>query len=226
VRPTAPRQGVVVLPHWGHDGRFLLEWCHRLTFGVAKLGGCGLLVHWPGSEDSEGDTAEVTVDQLVQAVLSALRTGRERFPEVPWSLAGIRLGATLASIASAQAGVHKVALVQPEFDPVSYFKAVERRARLNWARGAPHRGWGLGEEVPRGLKVPFPSLIRQAPGTALGSVTAVIHYRLPAVGPLPPTVTNITVRGSWSRPPDGDHRVLRRQALSFLCDRAPWRLTS
>jgi hypothetical protein len=181
-----------------------------------------MLVHWPGSEDSEGDPGEVNLDQLVQAVSSAVRAGQERVPEVPWGLAGIRLGATVASFASGPAGAHKVALVQPELDPGSYFKAVRRRARLSWARGTPHRGWGLGEEVPPGLMALSAGLVRESL-EALAGTTAVIHYRLPMLGPLPRNVTDTTVPGSWARPPGGDYRLLRREALYFLCGRPAWR---
>jgi hypothetical protein len=223
-RPTTPKMGVVVLPHWGHDGRFLLEWCHALALGAARLGGCGLLVHWPGSEDSEGDPGRVTVDQLVQAVLSALCAGKERLPEVPWSVAGVRLGATVASIAAARAEAHKVALVQPVLDPEPYFNGVERRARLVRAltRGAPHPGWGFGEEVPSGLRGLSAGLVRKGL-EGLRADVAVVHYRLPVLGPLPPNIRDITVRGKWSRPYEGDNAALRREALNFLSGRPAWR---
>jgi hypothetical protein len=222
VSPAVPRQGVVVLPHWGHDGRFLLEWCHRLAFGVARSGGCGLVVHWPGWQDSEGDPAGVTWDQLTQVALGAVRSGQMRTPQIPWCLAGIRLGATVASLAAVGAGAHKVALVQPELDPGSYFKAVERRARLTWEL-AQFRGWWWGEEVPRGLKLLSAGLVRESL-EALGNRGVVIHYRLPPLGPFPPNVRSVTLRGAWSRPPTGDHRAIRRETLNFLCGRRAWHL--
>src|SRR4051812_4608847 len=59
LRPTTALR-VLICPSWGMEGKQLLQWCHRLARGVSDLGGTGLVVEWPGFEDSEGDPQAVT----------------------------------------------------------------------------------------------------------------------------------------------------------------------
>jgi hypothetical protein len=212
-RPTV---GVVILPGWGRDGRLLLEWCHKLALGVTKLGGCGVLVQWPGHEDSEGDASALTFDRLVEVVVDALWAGQECFPKARWSLAGIRLGGTAVALAANAARVPTAVLVQPDLNLEAYFDQVARSARLNLLRGDPHPGWGFGTEIPDGLRQPGTAAVVESALASLICRTAVIHYSFPVPEPLPHNVLDITVQGNWWRPPGGDHRLLRHRALEFL----------
>ncbi|HBV95250.1 MAG TPA: hypothetical protein DEG26_11375 [Chloroflexi bacterium] len=218
-----PAAGVVVLPHWGRDGRLLLEWCHRLALGAAHRGGCGVLVQWPGNEDSEGGGGAPDLDRLVEIGLEVLAASRRRFPTIPWSLAGVRLGAVVAALAADSGDAAAVVLVQPELDLQAYFDQVARAARLNLVRGDPHPGWGFRAEIPAGLGQPgVGARVHAALGT-LSRPVGVVRYAVPPSDPLPGNVLEVTVPGSWLRPPGGDHRPLRHRALGFLSASSGWR---
>ena len=226
VRVGAPSMGVLVLPAWGgwgRDGRLLLEWCHRLAAGVAGLGGCGLLVQWPGHEDSEGDASALTFDRLVDVALDSLSAGRKRFPATTWALAGIRMGGTVAALAGADAAVPTVLLIQPDLDPARYFDEVERTARRNRFLGEsfnPHTGWSIDDvEIPEGLRRSDAAPRIRAALESLECTTGIVRYTLPAPDPLPDKLVDMRGDGNWWWPPGGDHRLLRRRALDFLRSR-------
>ncbi|MGA8016768.1 MAG: hypothetical protein WCB85_12700 [Candidatus Dormiibacterota bacterium] len=215
-----PTHGVVILPGWARDGRYLLEWSHRLALGVAKRGGCGVLIQWPGNEDSEGDVDAVTLDRLVEVATDAVAAGRLRHPGARWSFAGLRLGGAVAALAAGRARACSIAMVQPDLDPVAYFDHASRSERLNLLRGDPHPGWAFGTPMPAGLRQPDAAALVQQ---ALGSLTcpaAVIRHAAPKLAPLPDSVAEIVVPGNWYFPPGGDHRPLRRQALKYLTQQA------
>jgi hypothetical protein len=219
-KPAPPQQCMVVLPNWGHGGRFSLEWCHQLAYGAARLGTSAMVVHWPGTEDSDECPSEVTLELLVEVALRCRGLLGERFGEIRCSIAGFGVGGTVAALAQARGGFHKAALVQPVLGPEGYFKAVEARARLSLASGAPHRGWGFGERVPPGLKSASPTSVQESLG-APRCIVAVIHYSSPGSSPLPAGVREIAVRRGWPRPAGWDNVFLRRETLRFLCGRAP-----
>jgi hypothetical protein len=66
IRPTTALR-LLVCPSWGMEGKQLLQWCHQLARGVSDLGGTGLVVEWPGFEDSEGDPQAVAKLQRLAA---------------------------------------------------------------------------------------------------------------------------------------------------------------
>lgn len=225
-RGKAPTLGVVVLPTWGgwgRDGRLLLEWCHRLAAGVAGQGGCGLLVQWPGHEDSEGDASKLTFERLVEVALDALSAGRERFPSAPWSLAGIRLGGAVVALAGEAGAVSAALLIQPDLDPAQYFDQVERIARRNLLLGEsfnPHTGWSVDDvEIPDGLRGRDWAPRLHTALESLRCTAGVLRYSSPNPERLPGNVMDIRVDGNWWWPPAGDHRLLRRRALDFLGSR-------
>jgi len=217
-KPSRPRQCLVVLPHWGHEGRFSLEWCHKLASGAASLRANAMVLHWPGTEDSDGDASEVTLELLVDAVLSSRGVLAGRFGKIPCSVAGFGLGGTVAALAQARGGFYKTALVQPVLDPDRYFQTMEARARLSWARGVPHRGWGFGDRVPAGLKAASPTAVQESLQAARSTVAVIRDH---STEPLPPAVQEIAVHMKWPRPAGWDNGALRRETLRFLCGRAP-----
>ena len=212
--PKEPSQGVLVLPHWGRDGRYLLEWCHRLALGVARNGGCALLLHWPGTEDSERRGGATGYDDLVLAALSTLGRGRERFPSLSWSLSGVRLGGTVAALALGASDAAGAVLVEPELDPQAYLRERERRARASYVRGYPHLGWGFYEKVPSQLRDPMSrEVIYDSLATARCPLT-VVRYAGPAPAELPSNVRDRRVPGH--RVYSTDHRRLRWETLRAL----------
>jgi hypothetical protein len=181
------------------------------------------LVQWPGHEDSEGDASALTFDRMVEVALDALASGRKRFPEITWSLGGIRLGGAVVALAAAGAAAPTSLLVQPVLDPVGYFHEVERAARRNRLLGDPHNphpGWSVDEfEIPEGLRAPRVSTQVSRALAALSAGTGVVRYATPSPGPLPPHVVDVVIEGAWWWPPGGDHRILRDKALRFLGSR-------
>ena len=152
IRPTTALK-VLVCPSWGMEGKQLLQWCHQLARGVSDLGGTGLVVHWPGFEDSGGDPEQVTNDCLIDAC----RDGTSAVPYddgEPWSVAGIRFGATVAVLAAGALAAPALVLAEPVLDPAAYFGDIERvgrQARLG-AGGVP--GWAFAHPLPEAIRGP------------------------------------------------------------------------
>src|SRR6476469_1290371 len=65
------RLAVVICPGWGAETTRLNQWYHRLAHDLATSGIATLVPHWPGTNDSDGDAATVTLDRLVATVVDA-----------------------------------------------------------------------------------------------------------------------------------------------------------
>jgi len=214
---TTPKRslGLVVCPSWGMEGWELLGWCHNLAHGVAGLGGYGLVLHWPGFQDSEGDPRDATFTRLTQAVHDAVVAGRRVLPGARWSVAGIRIGAAVAALAAPSLSAPHLLLVQPELDPVTYFDGIERAGRRFYLGEGLPAGWAFGHPLPSGLRMPEAAgQVAQALGSFAGT-GAVVRYKEPA-SPAPPGLESVTVRGDWRRPPMHDHRPLLMTAIRWV----------
>jgi hypothetical protein len=207
--------GVVVCPSWGAEGRHLLTLGHRLALGVAKRGGTGLVFHWPGFEDSEGESGDATLDLLTQACLDAAAAGRARTPVTRWAVVGIGLGASVATLAAPQLAARSLLLVQPSLDPSRYVDDLERTGKRAALRlGAPD-GWAFGHPVPVGLRTADAAARVRDALAAFDGRAAVVAYAEPAPG-VPAGLAMHTVPGDWRRPRLRDHRPLVAAAAKWL----------
>ena len=216
IRPTTALR-VLVCPSWGMEGKQLLQWCHQLARGVSDLGGTGLVVEWPGFEDSEGDPRAATFDCLIDACRHGIAAVHDADGE-PWSLAGIRFGATVAVLAGERrldVPAPALLLAEPVLDPASYFADIERvgrQARLG-ATGVP--GWAFAHPLPEAIREPesavrVASVLQAFPGRAV-----IVRHQKPE-RPAPDGIAVRTVPGSWQRGPFEDHRTLLVTARRWL----------
>ena len=208
--------GVVVCPSWGMEGRILLEWCHQLALGVADAGGTGLVVQWPGSQDSSGDPQSVTLESLVTATRDAVTAGKERCPDRRWALVGVRIGAAAASVAATTLDTPYLMLVQPELDPAAYFDEVERDGHRAHLDGELPPNWAFGHALPPAMRGVGTGDQVQAALAAFRGKGTVVRYKTPRATPPPDGMETVVVPGDWDRPPLPDHRPLRLTALRRL----------
>lgn len=96
------------------EGKQLLQWCHQLAAGVSARGGAGLVLHWPGFEDSGGDPHAVDFDRFVDACEDAVRHAPGSDDGRRWSIAGIRLGGAAAALATKRLHASSLVLVEPD----------------------------------------------------------------------------------------------------------------
>lgn len=134
--PRTARIGVVVCPGWPVEEKASASLGRALALRAARLGGAGLVFHYPGAGDSFGDLASGTVAGLVAAAVAAVRAAKQRAPEAKWVLAGFSIGAAVAALAAEEAGPSRLLLVQPALEPRAFFEELVGGAR-RWRLGEP-----------------------------------------------------------------------------------------
>jgi pimeloyl-ACP methyl ester carboxylesterase len=120
--------GVLICPAWGYEAITYRDCQHRLAIAAARRGGVGVAFDYPGQGDSEGDATTATLDALVRSAVDTAARTRSRF-EGEWIVAGIRMGASIAALASASIGASGVFLMEPELDPQAHLRDALRRSR-------------------------------------------------------------------------------------------------
>ncbi|MGH2739320.1 MAG: hypothetical protein ACRDH6_02390, partial [Actinomycetota bacterium] len=108
---TPARTGYVICPPWGYEAAAMHDAMHAFALGMSRLGGAALVFQWPGHGDSRGDAARVTFDDLVRATLDATEAAKRRCGQVDWALAGFRIGAAAAVLATELLPVSSLLLV-------------------------------------------------------------------------------------------------------------------
>jgi hypothetical protein len=211
-RPLSTR--VLVCPSWGMEGKQLLHWCHQLAAGVSARGGAGLVLHWPGFEDSGGDPHAVDFERFVRACEDAV-SHAPNSANGRWSLAGVRLGAAAAALATTRLDARALVLVEPALDPAGYFVELERLGRLARLNAPSPSGWAFAHPIPKGLREPrWASRVTTAIEDFAGDAV-VVRHRKPE-RPAPAGIGLRTVPGSWQRGPRADHRTLLVEALRWI----------
>jgi len=141
--PHPVRFGVVVAPSIGIEAAQSLDSAHALASGAADLGGAGMVLHPPGSLDSSGDPAALTLDALVGAVCDAAAELRARVPAEDLCLIGFRFGAAATALAAVELDPATVALLAPTPDPAAAIEELRREAaRATLGRGAATEAFG------------------------------------------------------------------------------------
>jgi hypothetical protein len=214
-----PRAGgpcLVLCPGWGLESARLLGWLVQLAGDLAALGGCGLVVHWPGFQDGPVPTTPLTFERLVAVTLDAALAGAQRTGVERWSLGGIRLGAAIAAVAAPRLGGDHLLLVQPALDPAQHLADLERSGRRANLRRRIPPGYAFGYPIPAGLADPgAAAAVAGSLAGFTGRATAV-RYRSPEPEPVPASVRRVTVAGAWAPPHRHDHAVLRVAAVRAL----------
>jgi alpha/beta superfamily hydrolase len=149
--------GVVACGSWGVEADRSDALLRSVALAMARLGGAGLVFHYPGYGDSFGDLDEVDLPDLTEAAGDAVAEAARRCPDMTWILAGFMFGASIACLGQRQSAAAQLLLVQPSLRPGSYFRWLADRPRplalgapgaeTMEAGGAP--GMAYGYPVPR-----------------------------------------------------------------------------
>jgi pimeloyl-ACP methyl ester carboxylesterase len=166
--------GFLVCPAWGLEGTGSRDLPIALARAAAKRGGLGVTFDYPGHDDSTGDVETATIDVMTRAAVDCGHEVRDRF-EGRWILVGIRLGASVAALASKELEPSRMLFVDEALDPAAYFDGLVRRSRR--ARLAYPGSSGLAFGVPLSEPVLRTSAGRaaevRAAVSAVGEVTSV-----------------------------------------------------
>jgi hypothetical protein len=146
--PSRP-VGLVACNSWGVEADRSDALQRSVAFAMAKLGGAGMVFHYPGYGDSYGELASVDLGDLTQAATDAVAAAAERAPGISWILAGFMVGASVASLAQRQVGTERLLLVQPALRPGTYFRWLGDHGRRNPLRFGIVEGMAYGYPLPR-----------------------------------------------------------------------------
>jgi alpha/beta superfamily hydrolase len=155
VEPSRPL-GLVACSSWGVEADRTDPLVRSIALAVAKMGGAGMVFHYPGYGDSYGDFASVDMADLAEAARDASAEAARRCPDVAWSFAGYMLGASVASLASRSVDSRLLLLVQPALSPGAYFDRL-RKGRGPLAPGPSPREMMQHGAVP-GMAYGYPIL--------------------------------------------------------------------
>jgi len=121
--------GVVACSSWGVEADRSDPLVRSAALAMARLGGAGMVFHYPGYGDSFGDLVGAELSRLGEAAADAVAEARRRCPGLSWLLAGFMFGASVALAALRPAAVDRLLLVQPALRPGAYFERLARRSQ-------------------------------------------------------------------------------------------------
>jgi hypothetical protein len=208
--------GIVICNAWGFEGNQMSRIVHGVSLAFARAGGVAFSFHYPGFGDSFGDFEQATIETLTVSVADALREAARRHPGVSWTLAGLRLGAALAALASVRdPGARRLLLVQPVLRPSRHFDRLQRASR----RSQPPRYFG----VAFGYRLTAAVLESAAAADAdvdeaLASFSGegtVVRYAEPEPAGMPERFEQVLASGVW-RFGSRDHPALLEATAAWL----------
>lgn len=197
--PTLPF-GLVFCPSWGMEADNCNQMAHALALAAARLGGAGIVYHYPGYGDSHGDPRALTFDTLVDAATDAAGQAAARAPDLEWVVGGFRLGAAIACVVQRRLGARGLLLVQPSLRPGEYFADLVARARRAALGRPPTDDMVFGYPLPEALRqsaAAADSAAVDALGRFDGPGARVRHVKPPADGPPPAGLDQIDVPERW-----------------------------
>jgi pimeloyl-ACP methyl ester carboxylesterase len=172
---------------------------HAVALGISQAGGTALLFHPPGHGDSTGSIADLTIDRHVAAAHDAAAEGARRVDANRWDFAGLRIGASVAVLASVRSDARLLTLIDPALDPASHFEGLQRKAR-RLALGRAGELTLFGHPLPDRAAGELPT---PAPLEALEGFEgrgAVVRYAQPPVE-IPSGFEEVVLPGKFSTPP-------------------------
>lgn len=199
--------GLVACASWGVEADRTDPLQRSVALAMARLGGAGLVFHYPGYGDSFGELASIGFDDLVRAAQDAVAEASRRAPDLTWMLAGFMFGASVASLARLRTG-GPLLFVQPALRPTAYFQGLARSTRPLAPGPSPREMMEVGAAPGVVYGYPIPGRIVDAGadadaavGRALaspGGDGAVVHHRESGAPDLAPGGFEwIEVPGRW-----------------------------
>jgi alpha-beta hydrolase superfamily lysophospholipase len=194
--------GVLICASWGYEADRTERLAHRIALTAARLGGAGMIFHYPGYGDSHGEAlAEATLDSLAQAAALALTEASQRRPQLAWFPAGLMVGSAIACLAQRLApAVGRLLLVQPSLSPSAYFATLAKSAQRVSLGPGRIAEMSFAYPLPRAILAAGPGAdlpVREALSEFAGDGT-VIRCAKPGIDPpAPERFDELTVEGSW-----------------------------
>jgi hypothetical protein len=201
--------GVVLCNSWGVEADRCDPLQRSIALSMARLGGAGLVFHYPGYGDSYGDLAGLGLADLSDAAADAVAEASRRCPGLAWILAGLVLGASVACLAQRQADVETLLLVQPALRPGAYFQKLAASRRPIAPGPSPRGMMEVGTDSGMAYGYPIPGRIAEDAEAADGTVAsaldafagegAVIRHQKPPdlAEPVPDRFQRCEAPGTW-----------------------------
>lgn len=219
--------GVVACQSWGIEADRTDPLVRNVALSMARLGGAGLVFHYPGYGDSFGDLAEVSLADLVSAAADAVEEGSRRCPGLSWILAGFMFGAATAALTRQRQG-GELLLVQPEPAPGAYLRRLAETTQPVAPGPSPREMRKAGSFPGMAYGYPVPGRIAAAAAEADAEVAAalaayegegaVVRHAAGAAAPpeaLPERLERVEVAGAW-RFGSQNHPGLANAAAEWL----------
>jgi alpha-beta hydrolase superfamily lysophospholipase len=202
---STPHLGVVFCNSWGIEGDQGSRLAHPLALAVAAGGGVAALFHYPGFGDSRGDVGEATMGRFADAARDAVGEASRRHPGLDWMLAGLMLGASVASLAVGRdADVGELLFVQPLLRPGRYFARLRRASRSSIGRaasgGPSGSAYAFGYPLPDSMLASAPaadSAVEEELAAFAGAGTIVRHQQPAEIVGAPARFQSIFAPGTW-----------------------------
>lgn len=199
--------GVVACNSWGVEADRCDPLQREVALAMARLGGAGLVFHYPGYGDSYGDLAELSLADLSEAASDAVAEAQRRCPEVTWILAGFMLGASVACLAQQRSSVDQLLLIQPSLRPGAYFERLSKSRRPLAPGSAPREMMEVGTAPRMAYGYPIPARIAESDeseevvASALqafdGEGAVVRHLQPRQADPMPGRFQQVDAPGTW-----------------------------
>ena len=186
---------LVICPPWGAEARQADGLIRPLARGVAGIGGTALVFDWPGQGESGGEPDQVTLQDLVTAARDAAATLGAHSNQRRVVLAGLRVGAAVATLAAEHISPEALVLIQPVWDPADHFASVSKAStRAALGKGA-HNGWAFGFPLP--AQESFADSGGRVTGALDGYAGPVVELRHESKDESPVPIECIEVPGEW-----------------------------
>lgn len=198
--PSSPL-GVVICNSWGFEANQAGRLVHPFSIAVARAGGVAVNFHYPGFGDSQGDPDAVTLADMADASVEALREAARRYPQSRWVLAGLMLGGSVASLAAARsADFEHLLLVQPSLRPQRYFARLQRAAKRSRDDLGPAEGFAYGYRLSKAIldsAAEADAEVEAALAEFSGSGTILAFAEPAGNGSEPAGFERVSVPGAW-----------------------------
>lgn len=200
--------GVVACASWGVEADRTDPLQRAVALAMARLGGAGLVFHYPGYGDSFGDLADVDLERLAEAAGDAVAEASRRRPGLDWVLAGFMFGASVAALAQRRAGIATVMLAQPAIRPGAYLRGLAERRRPLAPGPSPRELLYPGTAAGMAYGYPVPRRIHDCADEADAAVAAALadfagdgavirHVEPRGDETLPDRFEEVPVAGAW-----------------------------
>jgi alpha/beta superfamily hydrolase len=199
--------GVVACGSWGTEADRTDALLRKVVVEAARLGGAGLVFHYPGYGDSYGDLADVEMADLSRAASRAVEEATSRCRDLTWLLAGFMFGASVASLAHRSAGVEQLLLVQPDLRPGRYFERLAKTRRPLAPGPSPRQMMEVGTASGMAYGYPVPARILESGRAVDATVSdaledfhghgAVVRHPGDEPDHAPPRFERVEVPGAW-----------------------------